>query len=446
MLRENVPGVIRPHSREKNVTSAASKRYAQANRQRIVDYLRDGSKGDDLGRFGFELEHVLVHDNGMPVRYSEEGGTAELLERISSHYDQKAYEDGNLIGLALSSGETVTTEPAAQIELSAGPFEHVGEAKESYERWRSWLDPELRALGIQTPFLGYTPAARALELELIPKFRYDCMNRYLGDISEYGPQMMRGSSSLQISVDYRDEADAVRKFRISNALAPALALICDNSPIYQRHPHPYHIVRTRIWQGVDPARCNTVPGGVSRDFTFERYADWVMGMPAILAPDPKEPGKYFYAGEKTFDQIYSDRVMTDEELLHAISMQWPDTRIKHYLEIRPADAMPPEYCYSYAALICGIFYSDAAIDAIDGMLPEINEEAVTASKQDIMTRGYEASLYGRGVGEWADALFELAEAGLDEEDVPYLEPLRDLSARRTTLAEEYLREHELDQS
>ena len=37
--------------------------------------------------------------------------------------------------------------------------------------------------------------------------------------------------------------------------------------------------------------------------------------------------------------------MTDDEVFHAMSMVFPDVRLKSYVEIRPADSMPIPMCW-----------------------------------------------------------------------------------------------------
>ena len=50
--------------------------------------------------------------------------------------------------------------------------------------------------------------------------------------------MMRASASTQVSIDFTDEADAVRKFRVAAAIGPVLAAITDNTPVSRREAEP----------------------------------------------------------------------------------------------------------------------------------------------------------------------------------------------------------------
>ena len=404
----------------------------EQNLQLIDDYLRSGCKCEDEPlRLGVEMEHTLVHSDGRPVSYSEPGGVRDLLERMSVHYDERSEERGNIVGLA-KERENITIEPAAQVEISAGPFLRVADFVDAYEDFRRRLDTELQALDLHAPLTGYNPVVGALDLELIPKFLYRSMNHYLGSISPYGPRMMRCTTSLQVSIDFRSEADAVRKMRLANVVTPFLYLITDNVPVYEGLPNDRYCTRMRVWEDVDPDRCNIVPGSADVGFTFRDYANYILDVPAILVPDAEAEEGFRYVGDQTFGDVYADRVMTRAELEHALSMEWPDNRLKTYIEIRPADAMPLPYAAAYVALLKGLFYSAANLDALDAAFADVRHLDVEAAKWKVREDGFEARAYRKPAHEWVDWLFGLAHDGLDAEEAAFLEPLESLARQRLT--------------
>lgn len=141
-------------------------------------------------------------------------------------------DDGDLLGVS-RPGESVTIEPAAQIELSAGPYDDLSAAYRTFEDFQKKVSGLLSPFGKHLVSYGYHPTAAARTLELIPKQRYEYMNSYLSRKDLYGPCMMRGSASTQVSIDYTSEDDCLRKMKIAYALVPLLSLMCDNSPIFE---------------------------------------------------------------------------------------------------------------------------------------------------------------------------------------------------------------------
>lgn len=402
----------------------------QANIDAIAAHLRAGAK-PACRALGIELEHICVNAQGRPLAYSEPGGVRDVLRALSSDYPQTTVHDGDLLGVA-RPGMAVTIEPAAQLELSAGPFESMADALCAFQDFEADVARALEPVGGRVLTLGYDSAMRAVDKELIPKARYEFMDRYLSAVSPWGPRMMRGSASTQVSIDYVDETDCMAKMRAAQTLAPLFALMCDNSPVFEGAPRPHALMRTEIWNGVDPDRCGAVPGMFEDGFGFEDYAAYLLDVPAIVAVDADGKTRY---DTRTFGEIYADRAMTDDDVLHAMSMVFPDVRLKSYVEIRPADSMPVRYAVAYAALVKGLFYNENSFAAVRRLLEGASAADVAAAKTALMKQAYEAQVYGHPVAELADAVIDLARNGLSAGERPYLDPLAQLVAARETLAD-----------
>ncbi|WP_255467135.1 glutamate-cysteine ligase family protein [Raoultibacter phocaeensis] len=419
--------------REKSSRKAPVEQPArEQNIQAIIAYYESGVKSA-TGEVGIELEHTIVKQDGLqPVSYSEEHGVHWLLEELNSAYPEATYaEDGDLLGVSRTC-EAVTLEPAAQLELSAGPFKSLASAEACFNAFENTLAQTLSPVGLEALTIGYHPTARAQDLELIPKRRYKFMNLYLGEISPWGPRMMRGSASTQVSIDFSSVNDCLRKLRLAYALVPVFSLICDNSPVFEGKKRPHELMRTEIWKYCDPDRCGLVPGVMDESFTMRAYAEYVLDTPAILVSCAKHGWCY---SEQTFGELYADTVMTRAEVEHALSMFFNDVRLKTYIEIRPADAMPIPYVIAYAGLVKGLFATPETLDALDALLAGVSGPDIETAKEALMARGYEADVYGRPVAALCDEVVSIARMGLSDDEAHFLEPLARLVADRVTLAD-----------
>lgn len=399
----------------------------------LVSFFESGIKPEDSeGKLGIELEQIVVNEDGSPVSYSEEHGVAWLLDELSRTYPETTTDaEGDLLGVAREN-EAVTIEPAAQIELSAGPFSDLSIARGVFDEYVDRVTKILAPYGKKIIAVGYHPTTPARELELIPKQRYAFMNEYLSQADVYGPCMMRGSASAQISIDYTSTQDCLRKMRLAYALVPLISLMCDNAPMFEGKPRDKKLVRTDIWKHVDNDRCGLVPKALRSDFTLEDYAKFVLDTPAIVMPDGK--GGWAYS-TKTFGEIYADRPMEKADIEHAVSMQFPDVRLKTYLEIRPADSMPVPYTIAYAALIKGLFYSENSLRAMEDIFAQVDDASYEEAKNNLMENGYDAEVYGRPAAELCDAIIAIATSALSKEDAAAMRPLANLVAERVTLAD-----------
>lgn len=407
----------------------------EQNIEAIVSYFESGIK-KKAQCIGIELEHTIVtiEDEG-PVSYSEEYGVRWLLEQMAEDYTQTTYDmRGDVLGLAREC-ESITLEPAAQVELSAGPYEKLADANNRFLCFEKQLETLLTPHGKKALTLGYHPTQHARNLELIPKRRYSYMNLYLGNISPWGPRMMRGSASTQISIDYTSVDDCLRKLRLAYALVPILYLISDNSPYFEGEKRPHPLMRTEIWQHCDPNRCGTVPGIMNPDFSLRDYAEYVLDTPAILVPC--ELHEWCYA-EETFGDIYYEKVMGQREVEHALSMLFNDVRLKSYIEIRPGDAMPIPYVIAYGAFIKGLFYNEDNLSLMDDLFEGVSADDINCAKAACTEHEYKAQVYGHPVTEIVDALMVAARRGLANQEASFLDPLSTLTAKRTTLAQKAL--------
>lgn len=400
------------------------------NIEAIVNYCMGGIK-NKCQNVGIEMEHILVHEDGTPIDFSGKFGAEWILEHLSSMFPKKSIDDnGNLLGVASDFGN-VTLEPASQIELSAGPFNNLDVAYKTFFEFEDVLRSIVEPHGIKVLGIGYHPTRKATDLSLIPKARYALMNNYLGNISKYGICMMRGSAATQVSIDYCSLNDCLRKLRLASACVPVFSLICDNSPIFEANPRKHQLIRTEIWNKCDPARCGIIPGVMESDFALEKYAGYLLDVPAIF--EITATGRN--ATNKTFGELFADKVMNTHDIEHALSLLFNDVRLKTYVEIRPADSMPEKYVISYAALIKGLFYSSKALDAMDALFESVSEKDIATAKTELMKNGYNANVYGRPVAQIADTLVEIAANELDAISKPYINDLSELISSRKTLAD-----------
>lgn len=380
------------------------------NTERIAEYIANGCKKP--GRLGLELEHFIVRRDLTHVSYH--GGVKNILERLSSFYPEKEYSGEDIIAL-YSNEASITIEPAGQLEISIMPCSDVNNIMKIYDRFLDRLKPILNEFGFILINSGYSPRTAAAEMELIPKKRYEFMDRYFRQTGSCGMNMMRATASTQISFDFADEKDCVNKLRYANILTPIFALITDNSPVFEGKPYMGRMLRTHIWNNVDADRCGTVPNLFNNDFGFLKYAEYIYNSPAILITDNGEP---IYTGSTPISEIYKNKHLTENEIEHLLSMFFPDVRLKQYIELRPADSMPGEFAASYTALIKALF--------INNIIPDTSgytSADISAAKSELMNFGYNGRIYGIAVKDFIQMLFETAEASLSTKEAALLVPL-----------------------
>lgn len=378
------------------------KTIEQTNVEKMAAYFKAGEK-DKCVKTGVEIEHFVIGEGGNSMCYED---MAHFLEALMEENDRAYLVDGHLLGF-FCTDYSISLEPAAQLEISIAPKETVGEIQAVYEAFRKKADVLLEKSGFRLINTGYHPYKKAEELSLIPKKRYEYMNRYFETSGKLGKNMMRATASTQVSIDYENEADFVEKYRLACILSPVLALLTDNSPVFEGKQAGMHMVRTAVWMDTDKARCGIFPGTFSEDFGYRKYAEYLYNNPPILIMD--ENGVATATGKQTLREIYADKEMTTEEIEHAISMFFPDVRLKNYIEIRMADSMELPCVLEYTVWIKTLFYHAQAREELRIFLGKADEEMIEQAKLELIEKGFAGKVYGKKVSEIVKKLAELVD-------------------------------------
>lgn len=390
--------------------------YRKYNIERLVGFFRAGCKVQKL--IGLELEHFVVsRHTSESVTYQK--GVKQILERLLPTYGTPIYWRENIIGIT-REGAHITLEPAAQLEISIGPAECIKEIKNIYEEFISQLTPFLDEMDLKLVNKGYLPASRIDELPLLPKKRYEIMDEYFKSSGLMGKNMMKGTAATQVSIDYRDEDDFKKKFRVANILGPLFAFLCDNSNFFEGEPFKGRMLRTHIWNNVCPARSNVVPGALDDGFGFYEYAAYVFDMPSVMVPTR---GDFMSTDKLPFSQMYAGKLLDENDIMHIISMAFPDVALKNHIEIRMADSLPIHLALAYTALIKGILYDDFNLDTIYNMTSGVRGHDVYYAKQELMLKGLDGVIYNRPVRDWLKRLFYLSQGGLASDELPFFLPV-----------------------
>ncbi|WP_079535555.1 glutamate-cysteine ligase family protein [Phoenicibacter congonensis] len=399
----------------------------------MVNFYKSGIKSNSQ-KLGVELEYTLVYDDNSQVKYFDEFGQKWLMENMLEFYPEKILdEQKNLIGIK-NERDSITLEPAGQFELSAGPFEKLEEVFEAFETFQKRVNALAEPHGIKMLAIGYHPKCKAEELVIIPKVRYELMTKYFLKNSPKGIRMMRGTGSTQVSIDYSSEADCIRKLRLAYVLTPLFAILCDNTPMFEGEKRTHHIMRTQVWEDCDPRRCGAMPGIFEDSFNFEKCAELVLNTQAMFEMD----GDDGHLTNKTTSEVYGDKEMSNDDCAAACSHLFNDVRLKNFIEIRPADALPTNMEVAYVALIKGIFYSEEALSSIEDYFGPQSETSFEEAKRNLEEKGLSGEVYGMPATTACKKLLDVASLGLDKDEKKYLEPLFDVVSNKKTLADELI--------
>lgn len=404
--------------------------YNEAVR-RIADYIRRGETERENFRIGMEVEHFLIREEDFrSVSYYGEHGVEETMRKLHENGFEEHGEATHVLSL-LRGDAQFTTEPGGQLELSIAPQKTLEDLEKIYNDTMHEVMEIIRPHGQRVAAMGYHPVTKIDEIKLLPKARYDHMYRYFFTSGRYAHNMMKGTASLQASVDYVDEADWTKKLRLLSVLSPVFYAIFDNAPIFEGEVYPKHALRQSIWEETDRARTGLIPDAFDPDFGYEAYAKWLLEIPPIFM----EKDGVLRDETRPFREVITEE-MGDEEIFHMLSIVFPDIRAKTYLEVRMPDSMPQPYGMSATALIYGLMKNAAAVDTLSARYAEVRFADAQKAKESVEENGVHGLLMGEEILGVAQELRAAAAEALGEE-AHYLEPLDEILTSGKTLKERF---------
>ncbi|MCH4888168.1 TetR family transcriptional regulator [Acidaminobacter sp. JC074] len=333
------------------------RRYRLNLIDRLVEKFRDGETHEEM--IGVEFEHFLVDKESLrSYHYDEPGGQHDIVKAmVKKGWEVDYEEDGNILSI-IKSGNMISFEPGGQFEISVKASESLEDIEKDYLVIRSEIETFLNEDQALVS-LGYHPQSKIDDLPLLPKARYDLMYDYLHKHGFMARNMMKGTASTQVVIDYKNEADFIKKYRVANFLSPFIAKIFDASPVFEGKIYSENNLRIKIWENTDITRSKYPDGVLNQTFDYKKYAEYIAGIKPVFLPCG---GDVVETHEKSMEDLYQEKTLSNKSLIHGLSMVFPDVRLKNYIEIRMPDALPYPYSMAVPALIKGIFYNGSLLD------------------------------------------------------------------------------------
>src|SRR3984957_18151635 len=421
------------------------------SRDDLVRHLSQGSKPRDAWRIGTEHEK-FVYDlkTQKPLAYDGKPGIRGLLEGMARFGWDPILENGNIIGLT-QNGASLSLEPGGQFELSGAPLKTVHETCAEVNTHLIQTREIANEIGAGVLGTGFAPNWTLAETPVMPKGRYKIMRDYMPKVGGYGLDMMFRTCTVQVNLDFADEADMVKKFRVGLALQPITTALLANSPFREGRSSGFLSYRAQVWTDVDNARSGMLPFAFESGMSFERYVDYALDVPMYFV---YRDGQYHDVAGKSFRDFLARKIPEVAQFEPSMA-DWadhlttifPEVRLKQYLEMRGADGGQWRRICGMPALWVGLLYDKVALDAAWDMVKDWSAEERQALRDMVPKQGFRAPFRDTNVLELARRMLEISgeglrrrasldAAGMSEDG--FINPLRELVARGQTRAEELL--------
>ncbi len=389
------------------------------NRAQMIDYFTEGFKPKAQWRMGTEHEKFpFLKDTLRPVPYAGTRSIKALLEGLRDRFGWTGvYEGEHIIALAdPHSLANISLEPGGQFELSGAPLNTVndtcGEITEHLRQVKIIGDE----LGIGFLGLGASPVWTRAETPVMPKGRYKIMAPYMDKVGTMGRDMMFRTCTVQVNLDYADEADMVKKLRVSLALQPLATALFANSPFLEGKPNGFLSFRSHVWTDTDNARAGMLPFVFEEGFGFERYVDYALDVPMYFT---MRNGQFVNTAGESFRKFLDGKLPqlpgekpTMKDWADHLTTIFPEVRLKKYLEMRGSDAGLGSKLCAMPAVWGGLLYDQTALDAAWDLVKTSTVEQRQTLRNEVPKLGLQAKFMGRSLQALGQEVLAIARNGL----------------------------------
>jgi len=423
------------------------------SRSDLVYVMAAGGKPRSEWRIGTEHEkHVYRRGPLGPVPYEGPDGIHALLSGIAHRTGwHPFYDHDNPIGLRNHHAVGgISLEPGGQFELSGSPQRTIHEAAAELDSHLEDCHAIGRQLNIHFLGLGVTPLWSVDAIPAMPKSRYAIMTPYMGKVGTLGTSMMYRSATVQANLDFSDEADMVRKMRVSLALQPVVTALFANSPFVDGAPSGYLSFRSQIWLETDAARTGMLPFVFEHGFDFDRYAEYALDVPMYFVI---RKGEYINVAGESFRAFLEGRLPqlpgvrpTTKDWENHLSTLFPEVRLKQFLEMRGADMGDRDHVLALSALWAGLLYDADALAAAADLVSDWTAAEREALRREVPRTALATAFRDGTVADLARLVVDLARGGLarrgqvrgGHDETVYLAPLDTTLELGKTPAERWL--------
>ncbi|MFV0521687.1 MAG: glutamate--cysteine ligase [Mangrovibacterium sp.] len=416
------------------------------NKEQLVNYFHEGNTPFENWGIGTEHEKFLYNSTDYSrLAYDGQPGIKQILETIQEEEWEAIREGNNLIGLT-KDGASITLEPGGQFELSGKNFSTIHQTYVETRKHFATLSRISKEQGFFTLPMGLDPLWMVEDIHWMPKERYRIMREYMPKVGTLGLHMMTRTATIQVNLDYADEADMIQKMRIAQALQPIASAIFANSPFAQGKPNGYLTYRTEIWNDTDDDRCGFLNFVFDADFGFERWVDYLLDVPMYFI---YRKGKYLSSDGITFRDFLNGKhaekpTIADWEL-HC-STVFPDVRLKQYIEMRGADGSCVGHIAALSAFWVGLLYDEQSRNEAYEIISAWSIEDMLELRKQVPKKALKATSVNLNAWDIAKKMLQLADDGLTRranlcctaDESRYLKPLRKIVNSGITQAEQNL--------
>ncbi len=411
-------------------------------KEELFNFFKNAETSQANYRIGTEHEVFLFDAKSLKRATADQ--IQILLDQWSKIEGIPVKEGKNTVGLKIED-RTLSLEPGGQFELSGAPLENLHETFKEIEGHQKTLLHLANGLGLLVLPLGADPFTQLADRSWMRKERYKIMRPYMATKGALGHEMMTGSCTVQVNLDFKSERDMIRKMRIGIALQPLATALFANSPLSKGGINGYQSIRRAFWEETDPDRCGLLDFVFEDTFGYERYIEYAINVPLYFV---RRKGRYLNVAGipfKTFLEGNLEALPGEKPTLQDwddhLTTIFTEARLKRFIEMRGADSGSTPQLMSLPGFWTGLLYDDTILQRIYDLIQTWQVREIKDLSSQVARKGLYASFQGESLWDLAYEVVSLSQEGLrsrNREEEVYLQPLFDMLDSKKSFADQTL--------
>ena len=367
---------------------------------------------------GYELTSFRLLDGGQV--YYDRGIKPLLLAMAGKLGLGPLMENHILISLDHPEG-AIGYGPGSQLRLDIPAAPQLAMTHARLRGLLSEVSSTAASLGLAFSTIAFHPDRDPVTVPIVTKRNYSILQKRLRSSGTRGLAVITSAAQCAVRISAKDEREAVDKFRTGVAIAPYLQAIFANSPMDRGSLQPVQSVRTLGWLDVDRARTSFAAEVFAPDFSYARYAEWAMSVPALGLI---RSGRVIDTQGRTFSEclVHDNDGITPfpVDWLDHLHSLWPAVRWDDGIELRVADTGTPAHALALAAMWKGLLTSPPVRAQV---LKRLRPQSFGRTLQKCARDGLWAQTEHGSALRIAGDLVRLAKSGLPSDERRFLQPV-----------------------
>lgn len=367
--------------------------------------------------------HVLVHDQDLSaVSYDEEQGLKDLLayfERLG--WEPVLSEDQQLIGVKKDKA-SVRLGLGGQVQWTYHDFIHMHDLDQAYLNFVEGLFDELKRRGQVLLATGHQPVTNVQDIKPLPTRAAQAYWAYTND-KEAMRDFLFAAATTTVSMNFAHSDNFQKRLQAANLIQPVLGLLFDNASWVNGEANKVDMYNLNHLHEANE-EWYTLPYAMEPQFKYEEMALDMMAQPAILG---KKDGDVVPVGGILVSEAYAEDKLSEEDVVRIMDLAQGSLRMTDAgLALANVDSVPYPLNMAYVLMVKALLYNADHITALEKMLEEIKEDKLTDARQEVLSKGMEATIGNGTFHQMVKDLFFMITLTIEPEEQHYLQPLNSL--------------------